>query len=146
MPITYVRTGPQPAIALGTTGAGATPDLPNYGVSVITATSSEVYTLMPPEAGVLKTIVFNGSSATSLTPIVRGSSAQTVTFSGGTLGNNSALPTMFKLAVTRSTNMAVTVELLGLSSVSWLVKNVFPTNLDTTITGFGGGSVTFSTT
>jgi hypothetical protein len=148
MTITYIRAGEQPAIAVGTTGAGATPDLPNHGVSVITATSSEVYTLMPPRAGVKKTIVFNGSSATTLAPIVRGSSAQTVTFSGGTLGGNTALPTMFKLAATRSTKMAVSVELMGLSSTSWLVTSVHPVQLETTLaaTVLGSGSVTFSTT
>lgn len=144
--VTYVRSGPMPTIAFGTTGAGATPDTPNHGVTLFTHTSSEVITLMPPEAGVRKTIVFNGSSATTLTPTVRGSSAQTVTFSGGTLGGNTALPTMFKLAATRSTNMATCVELLGLSSVSWLVTGVHPVILAVTIAGLGVGSVTFSTT
>jgi hypothetical protein len=140
--VTYVRTGPMPQIAVGTTGAGATPDLPNHGVSLITATSSEVYTLAAPVAGVEKTIVFSVSSSTGLTPIIRGSSAQTVTFSGGTLGDNTALPTMFKLAATRSTNVNVVVGLVGLSSVTWAVKSVYPVMT----TGNGGGSVTFSTT
>jgi hypothetical protein len=140
--VTYVRTGPIPQIAVGTTGAGATPDLPNHGVSLITPTSSEVFTLAAPEAGVQKTIVFSVSSSTALTTTVRGSSAQTVTFSGGTLGGNTALPTMFKLAVTRSTNMNTIVDLVGLSSVTWAVKSVYPV----ITTGNGAGSVTFSTT
>jgi hypothetical protein len=139
--VTYVRTGPIPQIAVGTTG-GAVTDLPNHGVSLITVTSSEIYSLAAPEAGVSKTIVFSVSSSTGLTTTVRGSSAQTVTFSGGTLGGNTALPTMFKLAATRSTNMNVVVDLVGLSSVTWAVKSVYPV----ITTGNGAGSVTFSTT
>lgn len=142
MAVTYTKTGPMPLITKGSSGAGATPDTPNHGVTLIDVSSSEIYTLMPPEAGVRKTIVFNNSSATSLTPVVRGSSAQTVTFSGGTLGSNTALPTMFKLAATRSTNMATVVELLGLSSVTWAVTGVQPVMSS----GLGSGSVTFSTT
>jgi hypothetical protein len=105
-------------------------------------TTADIFTLMPPEAGVRKTIVFNGSSATTLTPVVRGSSAQTVTFSGGVLGGNTALPTMFKLAATRSTNMATVIELVGISSVSWAVTSIHPW----TTNAQGSGSVTFSTT
>lgn len=140
--VLYIKTGPMPFVVGGTTGAGATPTLANFGVSVITATSSEVYTLKAPEAGVEKTIIFDVSSSTGLTPVVRGSSAQTVTFSGGTLGGNTALPTMFKLAATRSTNQNVVVKLRGKTSVEWMVESVYPVMA----TGNGSGSVTFSTT
>jgi hypothetical protein len=139
--VSYVKKGPSAQVTLGATG-GATTFIPNHGVSLVVATSSEIYALAPPEFGVEKTIVFSVSSSTGITPVVRGSTGQTVTFSGGTLGGNTALPTMFKLAATRSTNMNVCVDLLGLSSVSWLVKSVYPVMT----TGNGGGSVTFSTT
>jgi hypothetical protein len=146
----YYRTKQAASIQVtaGTTAAGATPSMPNHGVSVIGNTTTEIFTLMAPEVGVEKTIVFSGSSSTSLTHTVRGSSAQTVTFSGGTLGGNTALPTMFKLAATRSTKMNVVVSLIGMSSVSWAVKSVYPVQLETTLaaTELGVGSVTFSTT
>lgn len=140
--VLYVRTGPMPFITASSGAAGGSPVLPNFGVSVIAATSSDIYTLKPPQAGVEKTVIFDVSSSTGLTHVVRGSSAQTVTFSGGTLGGNTALPTMFKLAATRSTNMNVVVSLVGKSSVQWAVKSIYPIMA----TGNGGGSVTFSTT
>jgi hypothetical protein len=140
--VLYVKTGPMPFITASSGAAGGSPVLPNFGVSVIAATSSDIYTLKPPEAGVEKVILFDVSSSTGLTHTIRGSSAQTVTFSGGTLGGNTALPTMFKLAATRSTNMNVCVSLVGKSSVEWIVKSVYPVMT----TGNGGGSVTFSTT
>jgi hypothetical protein len=134
----------QPALVVGTTG-GAVNAIKNWGVTIISATSSEVYTLTPPEAGVEKTIVFQ-SSSTGIAPLIRGSTGQTVTFSGGALGANTALPTMFKPAVTRSTNMNVVVSLVGLSSTEWAVKSVYPVIMLTTLTGNGVGSVVFSTT
>lgn len=137
--VSYVRTGPNPNIAVGTTGGGVA-DLPNYGVSLITATSSEVATLRPPEAGIRKTLICN-SSSTTITPLVRGSTAQTVTFASA-MGANTALPTMFTFAATRSTNMNTVVELLGLSSVAWAITSVYPIMT----TGIGGGSIVLSTT
>jgi hypothetical protein len=141
--VSYVKKGPAAQVTLGATG-GATTMIPNHGISLVVATSSEIYTLAPPEFGVEKTIIFSVSSSTGITPTVRGSTAQTVTFSGGTLGGNTALPTMFKLAATRSTNQNVVVSLVGVSSVSWAVRSIHPY---TTFSAAGiNGSVTFSTT
>jgi hypothetical protein len=126
----------------GTTGAGTANKAPNSGLTILSHTSAEVVVLEPPSPGVKKQVLFTTSTSTGLIPIVRGSTAQTVTFSGGAMGDNTALPTMFKLAATRSTNMAVSVDLVGVSSVSWAITGVWPVMT----TGIGGGSITLSTT
>lgn len=133
------RLSGEPNLVVGTTG-GAVIGVKNWGVTIISVTSSEVYTLQPPEKGVAKTIVFQ-SSSTTITPVIRGSTGQTITFTGA-MGANTALPTMFKLAATRSTNQNTVVQLLGNSSTEWLVTSVYPVMS----TGLGSGSVTFSTT
>jgi hypothetical protein len=138
----YVRTGGVASVGVGTTGAGTAPSMPNHGVSFVTSSTAEAYVLEPPTPGVEKTIIFTGTSSTGLVHIIRGSTAQTVTFSGGTLGDNTALPTMFKLAATRSTNVNVVVKLIGVSTTSWAFVSVYPPM----VTGNGAGSITVSTT
>jgi hypothetical protein len=140
--VRYVRTGGDANVGLGTTGIAAGPTLPNYGLSIINVTTADVFVLQPPTAGCEKKILFTTSTSTGLVIVVRGSTAQTVTFSGGAMGDNTALPTMFKLAATRSTNMAVSVDLVGVSSVAWAITGVYPIMT----TGIGGGSITLSTT
>lgn len=129
-------------VGFGTTGAGTATKAPNSGLTILSHTSAEVVVLEPPTPGVRKTVLFTVSTSTALTPVVRGSTAQTVTFSGGAMGDNTALPTMFKLAATRSTNMAVSVDLIGVTTAAWAVTGVWPVMT----TGIGGGSITLSTT
>jgi hypothetical protein len=123
--------------AVGTTG-GAAIGMPNWGVSLVAATSTEVYVLAPPEAGITKRIICT-SSSTTITPLVRASTAQTITIGGP--GAN-VQNTMFRFAATRSTLAYTVVDLVGLSSVAWAVANVFPCMS----TGGGNGSITLSTT
>ncbi len=137
--VQYNRTGPLGTVASGTTGGGVA-DLPNWGTSIINVTSSEVFTLAPPEKGVRKRIVF-ASSSTTITPNVRASTGQTITFTGA-MGANTALPTIMKLAATRSTNTVAVVDLEGLSSTEWAIVSVYPIMT----TGIGGGTITLSTT
>src|SRR6185436_2482129 len=111
------------ALISPTTGASTAANVA-YGITIVAYTSSEPITLLPPSPGLRRTIVCN-SSSTSITPLVRGSTAQTVTFASA-MGGNTAIPTMFRFAATRSTNMNTVVELVGLSSVAWAVTNVYP--------------------
>lgn len=127
----------------GTTGAGTANKAPNSGLTVLSHTTSEIIVLEPPIPGIRKTVLFTATTSTALAGVVRGSTAQTVTFSGSTaVGDNTALPTMFKLAVTRSTNTAVCVELVGVTTGAWAIASVYPIMT----TGIGGGSITLSTT
>lgn len=140
MPVTYNKgASGQVQTAVGTTG-GAVLSMPNWGVSLVAATSTEVYVLAPPEAGVQKRLICT-SSSTTITPTVRmaTNAGQTVTLGGP--GAN-VQNTILKFAATRSTLAYTVVDLFGLSSVAWAIANVFPCMT----TGGGNGSITLSTT
>ena len=111
------------AVSSGSTGAGGTSLIPNYGITQISATSAEVYVLAPPIAGVEKTLIFHTYSTTAL-PIVKlcTDGAQTVSL----LGSSTNL-TVLKSAATKSTVSATVVQLKGLNSTSWIMMNVWPT-------------------
>jgi hypothetical protein len=133
----YSRTNQAGAIQVttGSTGAGAAPSLPNYGVSVISATSSEVFVLQAPIAGVRKTICFAGNS-TANNAVVRLSTATgVVSFFNGT----STGQTIITCAAARSTASCQVVELLGMNSTSWMILNVFPCTTTPTAANLGGG-------
>lgn len=121
MAYSRARLSGEPQVGLGTTG-GAVVGIPNWGVSVITATTAEVYVLAPPVAGCDKTIVFNTYSTTAL-PVVKLSTnaGQSVSIMGV-----STNITVLKSAATKSTVFASVVQLKGLSSTQWLLVNAFP--------------------
>jgi hypothetical protein len=122
-------------ITTGTTGAGTAPSIPNYGVSVISATSSEVFVLQAPVAGVRKTLAFSGNS-TANNAVVRLSTATgVVTFFNGT----STGATILTCAAARSTASCQVVELIGMNSTSWMILNVFPCTTTPTAANMGGG-------
>jgi hypothetical protein len=104
----------------------------NTGVSIISATSGETYTLQAPYAGAVKRIVCTSVSTTAQ-PRVRGSTAQTVTFDA--VGN-----TMFLIKPAASSHHIV-VDLVGMSSVAWAIANIHPC----LTTGLGHGVITLST-
>lgn len=135
--VTYNRTGT--AVPMGTTG-GAVADLPPYGVSIVDVTSSEVYALGAPTAGMRKILICT-SSSTGITPTIKLSTNAAQTVSLTQLGGNQ-IATMFKFAATRSTAAASVVELVGINSTSWVMTNVFPCMT----TGAGNGTITLSTT
>ena len=140
MAVTYVQcptSGNFPAVAFGTTG-GTVVSLANNGISLIENTSTEVFVLAPPQFGVVKTIIASGAPTTTATPTVRLSTnaAQGITGVGG-------VPwTIMKFAASRSTVAATVVQLLGLSSNTWAITNIFPCMS----TGAGNGAITLSTT
>lgn len=107
----YVRTGADVDVGVGTTG-GAVADLPNTGVSYLTA--REVYTLAPPFKGARKTLVCT-STTTSAGTVVRASTGTTIAIhvAGGVTGTQ----TSFAAATTGT----AVQELIGLSSVAWAV-------------------------
>ena len=112
--------------AQGTTG-GATADIPNYGISVITNTSAEVYALAAPTAGVQKTIVFHTYSTTAL-PAVRMSTATgVVSILGKTTGR-----WLISSGAAKSTECATVVQLMGVNSTSWVITNVWPVSAGVT--------------
>jgi hypothetical protein len=122
-------------ITTGSTGAGTAPSMPNWGVSVISATSSEVFVLQAPVAGVRKTLCFSGNS-TANNAVVRLSTASgTVTFFNGT----STGQTILTCAAARSTASCQVVELLGMNTTSWMITNVFPCTTTPTAANLGGG-------
>src|SRR5512139_211560 len=142
MSYSYARLSGEPQVALGTTG-GAVVGISNWGVSVITATSAEVYVLQPPVAGCEKTLVFNTYSTTAL-PVVKlcTNAAQSISLMG-----SSTNLTVLKSAATKSTVAATVVQLKGISSTQWLITNVFP-NIGSVTTGSTGVSnaITVSST
>jgi hypothetical protein len=134
----YARTrtgGEVVNITTGSTGAGAAPSIPNYGLSVISATSSEVFVLQPPVAGVRKTIAFSGNS-TANNAVVRLSTATGVCsfFNGATTGL-----TIMTCAAARSTASCQVVDMIGMNSTSWMILNVFPCTTTPTAANMGGG-------
>jgi hypothetical protein len=133
----YSRTNQAGAIQVttGSTGAGAAPSLPNHGVSVISATSSEVFVLQPPIAGVRKTLCFAGNS-TANNAVVRLSTATgVISFFNGT----STGQTIITCAAARSTASCQVVEMIGVNSTSWMILNVFPCTTTPTAANLGGG-------
>jgi hypothetical protein len=122
-------------ITTGSTGAGTAPSMPNWGVSVISATSSEVFVLQAPVAGVRKTLCFAGNS-TANNAVVRISTASGVVsfFNGATTGQ-----TIITCAAARSTASCQVVELLGMNTTSWMITNVFPCTTTPTAANLGGG-------
>jgi hypothetical protein len=123
------------SISTGTTGAGTAPSMPNYGISVLSATSSEVYVLQAPVQGVRKTICFAGNS-TANNAVVRLSTATgTVSFfNGATTGL-----TIMTCAAARSTASCQVVEMVGMNTTSWMILNVFPCTTTPTAANMGGG-------
>lgn len=126
---------------VGTTGEATAPSMPNSGVSIITATSAEVYVLQPPVAGCEKTIVFNTYSTTAL-PVVKFCTAAAQSIS--LLGVSTNL-TVLKSAATKSTVAATVVQLKGISSTQWMITNVFPANVSTGTTVVALGITVSST-
>jgi hypothetical protein len=126
--VQYVKTGPMPTVTPGTTGAGATPSMSNNGISVITNTTTEVFTLAPPETGCRKTIVITSLTTTVLPVIRTSSSGGGITFVGASTGYN-----LLTVAAIRSTVAATVIELIGLSSTQWLVAGVCPGSSTATI-------------
>jgi hypothetical protein len=122
-------------ITTGSTGAGTAPSMPNWGVSVISATSSEAFNLQAPVAGVRKTLVFAGNS-TANNAVVRLSTASGVVsfFNGATTGQS-----ILTVAAARSTASCQVVELLGMNTTSWVILNVFPVTTTPTAANLGGG-------
>lgn len=139
MPYSRTDRGGLAANPIGTTG-GATADLANHGITYITGTTVETYTLAAPVAGVRKTIVFN-SSTTTLKPVIKASTAATGAYflSGVATGLN-----IMTFTSGRSTAHASVVELIGVSTISWLVTNIWPIATAPTASLEGGGVVTFS--
>lgn len=135
--VAYARKGGPVQVAFGTTGAG-TADTANFGITFCNYTSAESIVLEPPVAGCQKWLVCN-SSSTGITPLVRFSTAQTIT--AQVPGANTAV-TMFRFAATRSTGLASVVKMIGINSTQWLIESVFPAMA----TGAGVGTVTPATT
>lgn len=120
------------ALQTNTTGATTAGMVP-YGVDLITATSSEIFTLQPPKPGLRKRIVCTSSSSAAQ-PVIRGSTGQTVTFDKA--GN-----TMFKIKPAASTHDVV-IGLIGLTTARWAFESIFPI----LTTGLSAGVITLSTT
>ena len=108
--VSYVRTGVETDVGVGTTG-GAVANLPNHGVSFLSA--REIYTLAPPVKGVRKTLICT-STSTGAGTVVRASTGTTVNIYTGQA--RTATQTSFALASTG----AQVIELIGLSSVAWI--------------------------
>lgn len=129
-------------LAVSTTG-GSVINMVNWGVSVISQTSAEVYVLAPPVAGCQKTIVFSASSSTVATVVkLSTNTAQTVSVLSGT----GSTYTVIKKAASASTVACTVVDLYGLNTTSWLLRNVFPQATTTPTAATIGGSITMSTT
>ncbi len=124
------------SITTGTTGAGTAPSMDPYGLSVLSATSGEVFVLKAPTmAGQRKTLVFAGNS-TANNPVVKLSTAvnQVTFFNGATTGQ-----WILTCAAARSTVSCQVVELISMNTTSWMILNVFPCTTTPTAANMGGG-------
>lgn len=108
--VRYVHSGADADMGVGTTG-GAVADLPNTGISFLSA--REIYTLRPPFKGARKTLVCVSTSTGGAT-VVRASTGTTINIHTGQA--RTATQTSFALASTG----AQVIELIGLSSVAWV--------------------------
>ena len=119
----YTKTDRSAALArpLGTTG-GAVADISRDGVTYITGTTVETYTLEAPVAGCRKTIVFN-SSTTTLKPVIK---LSTVGTGASFLGMAATGLNVMEFTSDRSTAHASVVEMIGVSATGWLITNIWP--------------------
>lgn len=141
MGYSYAKLSGEPQVAVGTTG-GAVISMTNWGVSVISASSAEVYVLAPPVAGCEKTLVFTSSSTVATAVKLSTNAAQTVTV----LSPTGSTYTVIKKSAAASTVACTVVTLKGLNSTAWLLANVFPGATTTPTAASLGGSITMSTT
>jgi hypothetical protein len=117
-----------------TTGTGTTAGILNNGVTIISGSTQESYVLGRPEIGITKRIICT-SATTTIAPLIRGSTAaaQSVTFDAA--GN-----TMFRFS--SGTSHHRVVDLIGLTTLTWAITNIYPC----LTTGLGHGTITLSTT
>jgi hypothetical protein len=139
MPYTKTNRGGSLAQPLGTTG-GAVSDIPNHGVTYITGTTVETYTLAAPVPGCRKTIVFN-SSTTTLKPVIK---LSTVATGAAFLGMAATGLNVMEFTSDRSTAHASVVELVGVTTASWLITNIWPICTAPTASLVGGKVVVLS--
>jgi hypothetical protein len=114
--VKYRRTGTNLMFTSQTTG-GATVDIANTGVTVITSTAAERYVLAPPVAGAQKTLVFTcaaGTTGSRTVELSSASSGDTITLMH-TTGSVTATEILWD-----STNSG-RVELLGLNTTQWML-------------------------
>ena len=119
------------ALATDSTGA-TTAGMVDYGVSLLTNTSSDIFTLTPPKPGLRRTLICTSSSSVTQV-VVRGSTAQTVSFDK--VGN-----TLMKVKPAASTHDVV-INLIGVTATRWAIASIFPI----LTTGLSAGVITLST-
>jgi hypothetical protein len=141
MPYTKTQRAAEAALALGTTG-GAVADIANHGVTYITGSTVETYTLAAPVAGCRKTIVFN-SSTTTLKPIIKLSTVGTGATFMANVTQSTGLNVM-EFTSDRSTAHASVVELVGVNTTSWLITNIWPICTAPSASLVGGKVITLS--
>jgi hypothetical protein len=112
--VKYRRTGSD--VLTSVTSGAATLGIPNYGITVLTATSTNDWALAAPVAGIRKTLIVMPATSGTLR-VVRLSSAS----SGDTI---TALGATGDAAITElnynSTSLMMT-ELVGLSATQWKI-------------------------
>jgi hypothetical protein len=88
--------------------------LANYGISVLSGTTSTGWTLnAPPSVGARKVIINNSSDSTATLSIVRSSSASGVTFLGSTAAGGVRINLL---------NNGSAVDLVAISSAIWAIQ------------------------
>ncbi len=112
--VKYRRTGPEILTSV-TTGAGVQ-GIPNFGITVLTATSTNDWAMQAPVAGIRKTLIVLPATSGTLRTVrlSTASSGDTITALGAT---GDAVITELNY---NSTSLMMT-ELIGLSSVSWKI-------------------------
>jgi hypothetical protein len=120
----YARTDQAGAVQVtaGATGAGVAASMPNYGTSIITASSADAFVLQAPVQGVKKRIIVN-LLTTGAQPIIR-----TSTTSGGAPSIVGATTGINTITVTTARNVSapLVIDLEGFNSTSWVITGVFP--------------------
>ena len=98
--------------------------LPSHGHSVISTADGTEFIMAAPEEGVRKSISVLGITTTTVSIVVRGSTAADVTFdkAGGT-------------QITFAATVDMAVDLVGINSTRWQVTNIRPDNVAANTTG-----------
>ena len=120
----YTGFGSMTDVGVGTTG-GAVANMPNHGLSYVTA--NETYCLQAPYKGARKMLVCVSTSTAAGAVVLAATSSGNITFNQAGHG---------KISFAAATTERQVVELVGLSSNQWAITNAYP------VASSGAGPVT----
>ena len=119
--------GPDAFLEPVSTVASSAVSIPNFGVTILTtgtaaSSTSSLYLLDKPFAGVRKTLVFNSSGTATNAIYVYTSTDASICFSGSSIGSTLC-------CIGSSDGIRATVDLVGLNSTQWAITHFVSTTV-----------------